>query len=169
MNHEMKAKLASLFRGKKGEYLVVLQFVLVFAFVFVPPWNPVLTLPFLGETHLFRWSVLLCCGLAALLLGGTGLAHIREYLTPLPYPVDHNRLVDRGAYGIVRHPLYSSQLLAGLGWTVFQLSFSHLLLLVTGFFFFDYKASKEEGWLVQRHPEYEKYARRVRKLIPWVY
>jgi len=156
-------------RGKRGEYLVALQFVLVFAFVFVPAWNPLLTPPLVGETHLFRWSVLLSCGLAALLLGGIGVVHIREYLTPLPYPVDHNRLVSRGAYGIVRHPLYSSQLLAGLGWTVFQLSVSHLLLLVAAFFFFDYKATTEEGWLVQRHPEYEEYARRVRKLVPWVY
>jgi protein-S-isoprenylcysteine O-methyltransferase Ste14 len=169
LNKSVRPKLALVLRGKKGEYLVVLQFVLVFAFVFVPPWNPLLTPPVMAETHLFRWLVVLSCGLAALLLGGIGVLHIREYLTPLPYPVDHNRLVDRGAYGIVRHPLYSSQLLAGLGWTLFQLSFPHLLLLITGFFFFDYKAAKEEGWLVQRHPEYEEYARRVRKLIPWVY
>ena len=33
----------------------------------------------------------------------------------------------------------------------------------------DYKAGKEEGWLSQRHPEYAYYAKRVRKLVPWVY
>jgi protein-S-isoprenylcysteine O-methyltransferase Ste14 len=169
MARDRTSELVALLRGARGEHLVVLQFVLFFAFIFVPAWNPVLTPALLTATHLFRWSVLVVCGLAALLLGGMGALHIREYLTPLPYPVDHNRLVVHGVYGIVRHPLYSSQLFAALGWTTFQLSLSHLLLLVVGFLFFDYKASKEEGWLTQRHPEYAGYRQRVRKLVPWVY
>jgi protein-S-isoprenylcysteine O-methyltransferase Ste14 len=69
----------------------------------------------------------------------------------------------------VRHPLYSSQLFAALGWTLYTLSLSHLLILVVGFLFFDYKAGKEEGWLTERHPAYPDYARRVKKLVPWVY
>jgi protein-S-isoprenylcysteine O-methyltransferase Ste14 len=83
--------------------------------------------------------------------------------------VDHSRLVSHGAYAVVRHPLYSSQLFAALGWTVLQLSLSHLALLVIGFVFFDHKAFKEEQWLEERHPEYADYARRVKKLIPWLY
>lgn len=105
----------------------------------------------------------------ALGLGGLGVLEIRRYLTPLPYPVDHNRLVTTGIYGLVRHPLYSSQLFAALGWTLFSLSVLHLVLLVLGFAFFDYKASREEAWLTERHPEYRTYTRRVRKLIPWIY
>ena len=83
--------------------------------------------------------------------------------------MDHSRLVTTGVYGLVRHPLYSSQLFAALGWTLFTLSLSHLGILVLGFLFFDYKASKEEGWLTVRHPEYTAYANRVRKFIPWIY
>jgi protein-S-isoprenylcysteine O-methyltransferase Ste14 len=52
---------------------------------------------------------------------------------------------------------------------VFQLSLSHLALLAVGFFFFDRKAAKEEQWLEERHPDYADYARKVKKLIPWVY
>lgn len=107
--------------------------------------------------------------MAALGFGVLGALQIRRYLTPLPYPVDHSRLVTSGVYGLVRHPLYSSQLFAALGWSLFTLSLSHLAILVLGFLFFDYKASKEELWLTERHPEYADYARRVRKLIPWIY
>jgi protein-S-isoprenylcysteine O-methyltransferase Ste14 len=159
----------SLLYGSRGEHLVVLQFVLFFAFVFMPAWNPLATPELLAETRGPRWVVLVLAAGVALVLGGLGVLHIRDYLTPLPYPVDHSRLVRHGAYALVRHPLYSSQLFAALGWTVFQLSLSHLALLAVGFFFFDHKASKEEHWLEERHPEYADYARKVKKLIPWVY
>ena len=86
-------------------------------------------------------------GGVALVFGGLGVFAIRAYLTPLPYPVAHNQLVRSGVYGLVRHPLYSSQLFAALGWTAFTLSLTHLALLVAGFAFFDHKASREEAWL----------------------
>lgn len=156
-------------KGSRGEYLVALQFLLLAAFILAPVW------PDLGETALFgdssplRWPVLALFWVTALALGGFGSHHIREFLTPLPYPVDHNRLVTTGVYGLVRHPLYSSQLFAAFGWAVFSLSLSHMVLFVVAFLFFNYKASKEEAWLTEKHPEYITYARKVKKFIPWIY
>lgn len=156
-------------KGSRGEYLVALQFLLLAAFILAPVW------PDLGETALFgdssplRWSVLALFWATALALGGFGSHRIREFLTPLPYPVDHNRLVTTGVYGLVRHPLYSSQLFAAFGWAVFALSLSHMVLFVVAFLFFNYKASKEEAWLTEKHPEYIGYARKVKKFVPWIY
>ncbi len=161
--------LPSFLQGKRGEYLVVIQFILFFGFILLPVWNPLATPSLLETLAPLRWGSIILFGLVALLFGGLGSLHIRAYLTPLPYPVDHNQLVQHGVYAWVRHPLYSSQLFAALGWTLYNLSLSHLVVLVAGFFFFDYKAAKEEGWLSERHPEYREYARRVKKLIPWVY
>ena len=155
--------------GRRGEYLVVLQFVFFFAFIFAPAWNPLATDDLLATLALPRWIALAGLGVIALLFGALGFFHIRDYLTPLPYPVDHSQLVRHGVYAWVRHPLYSSQLLAALGWTLFTLSLSHLLILVLGFFFFDYKARREEIWLTERHPEYADYQRQVRKFFPWIY
>lgn len=155
--------------GKRGEYLVLLQFVLMLAFILAPVWNPWADLRTLTTLAPWRWALALGGAGAALGLGGLGLLGIRTYLTPLPYPVAHNQLVRSGIYGVVRHPLYSSQLFAALGWTAFTLSLTHLALLAVGFAFFDYKASKEENWLTERHPDYPTYAQGVRKLIPWVY
>jgi len=148
---------------------VVVQFVLFFAFNLAPPWNPWATDDLLAALETPRLAALILGALAALGFGAFGVLHIRRYLTPLPYPVDHSRLVTTGVYALVRHPLYSSQLFAALGWTLYTLSLSHLGILVLGFLFFDYKANREEGWLTERHPEYAAYACRVRKFIPWIY
>jgi protein-S-isoprenylcysteine O-methyltransferase Ste14 len=155
--------------GRRGELLVVVQFVLFGVFVFAPVWNPWLSPGLLAATVWMRTGILAAAGLAALLLGLFGVRSLGPSLTPLPYPVDHNRLVTEGVYALVRHPLYSSQIFAALAWVSYTLSLSHLALLVAAFLFFDYKAGKEESWLTERHPEYPGYAARVRKLIPWVY
>jgi protein-S-isoprenylcysteine O-methyltransferase Ste14 len=155
--------------GPRGEWLVGIQILLAFAFVLAPPWNPWLTEGLLAVTETPRVAALVIGVLASLGLGLFGALRIRRYLTPLPYPVEHSQLVTTGVYALVRHPLYSSQLFAALGWTLFTLSLGHLALLVLGFLFFDYKASTEEAWLTERHPLYASYAARVSKLIPWIY
>jgi protein-S-isoprenylcysteine O-methyltransferase Ste14 len=156
--------------GQRGELLVAIQFVLMIGFALLPVWHPGLSNAEAdGILSWLRLPLAGLLGLAALLLAAFGSHHIREYLTPLPYPVDHSQLVQHGVYAIVRHPLYASLLSAGLAWTIYTLSLSHLLLWIIAFAFFDYKAGKEERWLTERHPEYADYARRVRKFVPLVY
>jgi len=167
MNNE-KNDGAGLLKGKKGGYLVVLQFLLVLFFILMPVWNPLL-ITAAESLQLLRMIMLLCCGMVALLLGALGSHNLRNYITPLPYPVAHNKLVTTGVYSLVRHPLYSSQLFLGFGWVCYTLSLSHLLLLITAFLFFSFKAGKEERWLTERHPEYKHYAGKVKKFIPWIY
>ncbi|WP_295447528.1 isoprenylcysteine carboxylmethyltransferase family protein [uncultured Thiodictyon sp.] len=160
---------APAWHGRRGEWLVVIQFALFLAFALAPRWNPWLTPDLLAETVAPRWAVLVVCALVALAFGGLGSRALGPYLTPLPYPVDHSQLVTSGVYAVVRHPLYSALLFAALGWVCYTLSLSHLALLLIGGLFFDYKAGKEERWLTERHPDYPGYAARARKFVPWVY
>lgn len=155
--------------GGRGELLVAIQFALMIGFAVLPVWHAGLPAALLDATATWRLLIALPLGLAAVALAGFGSHHLRDYLTPLPYPVDHSQLVQHGVYGLVRHPLYASLLVLGLAWAVYNLSLSHLLTLVPAFLFFDYKASKEEAWLSERHPEYLEYARRVRKFVPFIY
>jgi protein-S-isoprenylcysteine O-methyltransferase Ste14 len=155
--------------GRRGEMLVAIQFALMLIFAVTPAWHPGLSLDLFDALWPLRLLLAVPFALIALVLGAMGSHHIRDYLTPLPYPVDHSELVQHGVYALVRHPLYSSLLSAALAWTLYTLSLSHLLLLVVGFLFFDLKARKEEGWLSERHPEYLEYARRVSKFIPFIY
>jgi protein-S-isoprenylcysteine O-methyltransferase Ste14 len=155
--------------GARGELLVAIQFALMIGFALLPVWHPGLGADAMDASGGLRTWLAAPFALIALVFGAFGSVHIRDYLTPLPYPVDHSQLVQHGVYGIVRHPLYASLLFAGAAWTLYNASLSHLLALVVAFLFFDYKARKEEAWLTERHPEYVEYAQRVRKLIPFVY
>jgi len=155
--------------GKRGEHLVVFQFILFFTFIFLPVFPDLVDAGTFRKLAFFRWTILIATWVPAFFSGVLGLYHIKKYLTPLPYPVEHNQLVTTGIYAYVRHPLYSSQLFAAMGWSIFAVSCSHLFLTVAGFLFFSYKASLEEQWLTRRHPEYAEYARRVKRFIPWVY
>jgi protein-S-isoprenylcysteine O-methyltransferase Ste14 len=149
--------------------LVAIQFALMAIFVVMPVWRPGLSDGLVADLLVLRLILAVPFALIALVLGLMGSHHIRHYLTPLPYPVDHNQLIQHGVYAVVRHPLYTSLLSAALAWTLYALSLSHLLLLAVGFLFFDIKARKEEGWLTERHPEYREYAQRVAKFVPHVY
>ena len=153
----------------QGQYLVVLQFLLMAVFMVTPVYQCNLNQTLFENTATFRWSLLCISWAIALLLGGLGSYHIRTFLTPLPYPVEHNQLVTTGVYSLVRHPLYSSQLFAASGWTLFSMSLSHLLLTLLALLFFTFKASREERWLTERHSEYTAYARKVKKFIPWLF
>ncbi|MDP8305191.1 MAG: isoprenylcysteine carboxylmethyltransferase family protein [Candidatus Chlorobium antarcticum] len=155
--------------GKRGEYLVAIQFLLIFGFIALPvmPTIPNSLALFIPEP--LRWSVLILFSATAMIFGSLGSRHLKEVLTPLPYPVEHSRLITTGIYSLVRHPLYSSQLFLATGWAVFSLSLSHLLLTLFALAFFSFKASREEKWLTLRHPEYANYRKRVKKFIPWIY
>ncbi len=155
--------------GRRGELLVVIQFVLMIGFALLPAWHPGLGPDTMAATITLRTWLAVPFALVALVFGAFGSVHIRDYLTPLPYPVDHSQLVQHGVYAIVRHPLYASLLFAGAAWTLYNLSLSHLLALGVAFAFFNYKAAKEEAWLTERHPDYVDYAGRVKKFIPWMY
>lgn len=155
--------------GERGEYLVLLQGILIAGFILVPVYRPaewVIDAP--GVLYLC-WGSALALGVGASILLLKGLLDLGHSLTPLPYPRDDGHLVQTGVYSFVRHPLYSGLIFAAVAWTVFQFSLSHLSAAAILFTFFDAKARREETWLTEKYPEYSDYQQRVKKLIPGVY
>jgi protein-S-isoprenylcysteine O-methyltransferase Ste14 len=111
---------------------------------------------------------------AALLLGGLTLAlwggrSLRTALTPFPRPLADAPLVDGGAYGVVRHPIYGGIVLGAAGWALLTAAPAGFAGAAALLVLFDLKSRREEAWLVELHPSYEGYRQRVRKLIPWIY
>ena len=104
-----------------------------------------------------------------ILLGLAGLATLGSALTPFPRPLARARLRQTGVYGLVRHPIYGSVILAGIGWSMSWLSLPGLAFCVVAAFFFDRKSRFEESLLREQYAEYAAYAARVRKLVPWIY
>jgi len=155
--------------NSRGEYLVLLQGALLGGFAILPVYQ----LPGfkIQSTQLIylTWIVAIILGLGALILIIKGLIDLGKNLTPLPYPIENGELIQTGIYSIVRHPLYSGLILASLGWTIFQMSISHLIASAVLLVFFDIKANREETWLIEKYPDYSEYRQRVKKLIPGIY
>lgn len=111
------------------------------------------------------WGLLV----AGAVFGIGGAWSLGRSRTIFPRPVPDARLVRSGVYGLVRHPLYTSLTLLAAGWSLVWASWPAGVAAVLQTLFLDRKARYEEKWLRQRFPEYADYAKRVRRLLPWVY
>ena len=149
--------------GPRGEGWVVAQLVLLTLVAF----SGVLS------GSLFGGGIGSLAGLGLMMAGaallGRGLMDLGYNLTPLPYPRDDSELVETGVYALTRHPLYGGLVLTSFGWGLVTASLLTLALALVVAVFFDLKSRREEIWLRQRYPDYEAYAARTRRLVPWVY
>lgn len=101
--------------------------------------------------------------------GVSGVWVLGRNRTIFPRPHPDSRLIRHGVYQVVRHPLYTSVICLALGWGVYWASFVTLLTAAGLALLLEAKARHEERWLRQQFPEYDDYARSVKRLIPWVY
>jgi len=80
-----------------------------------------------------------------------------------------HKLVERGPYRFMRHPIYTGHLLMGLGTAIgsgLLVAFAGLALFVVGFWI---KLNQEERLLARAFPdEYPAYKARVKALIPYM-
>ena len=97
-----------------------------------------------------------------------GVRSLGRSLTPATEPLADSELVDRGAYLLVRHPIYLGVILClwSFAWWLTSPRVG-LLAAAISYLYFDRKAAVEERRMVARFPGYESYRRRVPKLIPW--
>jgi protein-S-isoprenylcysteine O-methyltransferase Ste14 len=144
----------------RGTIWVVSQSVLMLAVVL------------LGVIYQGEWSRswMIAAGAALFLVGGVigiaGVAVLGRNRTPFPEPREGSQLVQHGVYARMRHPLYTSVVLASLGWVLIWQSVpaaGAALVLVP---FFVAKSRHEERWLRARFPGYADYARRVPAFLP---
>jgi protein-S-isoprenylcysteine O-methyltransferase Ste14 len=99
-------------------------------------------------------------------VGIAGVVALGRNRTPFPKPREGSELVQRGVYAQVRHPLYTSVMLASLGWALVWQSGSAFVAAVFLIPFFHAKARREEQWLRKQFPEYLDYKRRVPRFLP---
>jgi len=152
-------------REDRGEAWVAAQVALLLLFVAAPRWEG----PWPAEYRKLGRRVGASIALAGAALMVPGLRQLGRHLTALPKPGPDAVLVQDGAYGIVRHPLYSGATLVLLGGGLATARLSRVGLALGALAFFDAKARREERWLVEKFPEYGAYRLHVRKLIPLLY
>lgn len=112
-------------------------------------------------------------GIALLVLGlGFGIwarVHIgRNWGTPMTQKYEPE-LVTSGPYRLVRHPIYSGILVAGVG-TAVALSWMWLTAVALAAIYFTYSAIVEERYMAEQFPDtYPPYKRSTKMLVPFVF
>jgi protein-S-isoprenylcysteine O-methyltransferase Ste14 len=92
----------------------------------------------------------------------------RNWGTPMSQK-DEPELVTSGPYHLVRHPIYSGILLAGVG-TAVALSWLWLIAVVLAGVYFIYSAKVEERNMATQFPEaYPAYRRSTKMFIPFIF
>jgi len=82
---------------------------------------------------------------------------------------DDPELVTSGPYRLVRHPIYSGVLGAGVG-TAVALSWAWLIAVALAGVYFIYSATVEERNLTERFPDtYRAYRRSTKMLVPFIF
>lgn len=124
---------------------------------------------FIAPTPFVEWAGL------ALTAAGIGIAVFaraflgRNWSGTVTVKADH-RLVRRGPYAVVRHPIYSGLTLALLGTALFYARVGALLGVALAVFGWRLKSYTEEAFMEREFgAEYAEYKRRVRALIPMVW
>lgn len=151
--------------GARGGGWVALQFGLIAAILVLGVAGP-------GWPDSARWWLK---GAGALIaIGGGAIVTsaaraLGSSLTAFPRPPEAGELVDRGPYGVVRHPIYTGVILFLAG---IALALSWWALVATALLavLFALKSRVEERLLDERYPTYAAYRKRVRyRLVPFVY
>ena len=154
--------------GPRGEGWVAIQFIIFAAIALAG-----LALP--GKWHGTEATLAALVGWALVGAGGVlalaGIAGLRggDALTAVPHPRDEAQLVERGAYRLVRHPIYGGLVIAAAGWALARGSLAALVGAVALLVFFDLKRRREEAWLDERFADYPAYRTRTRRFIPWLW
>lgn len=144
----------------RGGWWVVAQFILMLAVIILAVMYP-------GD-----WTRLpvIAVGAGLFALGGyfgvAGVLVLGRNRTPFPQPRTGSELIQRGIYARVRHPLYTSIMLASFGWALIWQSVAAFCASLVLIPFFHAKARREEEFLRQTFPDYADYARRVPRFLP---
>ena len=92
----------------------------------------------------------------------------RNWGTPMTQK-DDPELVTSGPYRLVRHPIYSGILIAGVG-TAVALSWQWLTAVVLAGVYFVYSATVEERYLTEQLPDaYPVYKHSTKMLVPFIF
>jgi protein-S-isoprenylcysteine O-methyltransferase Ste14 len=94
-----------------------------------------------------------------------GLRQVKVF----PEVACQGKLIVLGPYRWVRHPMYTSVLLATLAWTLGNLLPYRVILWVGLLMTLLIKLQYEERLLIERFPEYEAYRRKTKRLLPFVW
>lgn len=107
-------------------------------------------------------DVCLACGMVWALYS---LTYLRNRFSIVP---EARGLITSGPYAFVRHPIYLGEIVAGFGLIIPTIPSAHILVFLVFVGAQIARTYFEERILRATYPTYEAYARRTRRLIPFI-
>ncbi|MGZ4936058.1 MAG: methyltransferase family protein [Halobacteriota archaeon] len=152
------------YEDKSSRLLLSLTMLLAFVLAFLFASSGVASLP--------SWAFYLGIGLtiAGIVLRQWSIAVLGRYFSRSVGIQEGQAVIDRGPYRLIRHPAYTGLLLATVGLGFVLQSWGAVLVLIALFGVgFGYRIHVEEGFLTSKlGDEYVAYAKRTKRLIPYV-
>lgn len=102
-------------------------------------------------------------------LGIWSMLVMGRHLRIMPEPAAEAKLLQRGPYRLIRHPMYSAVALAAAGWLLCDFSWPRLACWLVLLPVLVIKATREERLLGVKFPDYATYRASSRRFIPWVW
>ena len=156
--------------GPRGEGWLLLQVVFMVA-IPVAAWQ--VSLAPIDESPEIRLGRqvggLILIGALALIFGSSAFLRGRNAFSALPRPIETGSLVEAGPYRLIRHPIYSGLILAGIAIALIRVSPLVAMLTLALAVVLDLKRRREEAWLTERYPGYGAYRERTKALVPFLY
>ena len=152
------------FEDKGSRPLIALSMILALVIAFLFAASGIASLP--------SWSFYVGTGLmiAGIVLRQWSIAVLGRYFSPTIGIQEGQAVVDRGPYRLVRHPSYTGLLIIYIGLGFVIQSWGAVLVLIAYFAAaFGYRIHVEEAVLTSKlGDEYVAYAKRTKRLIPYV-
>jgi len=139
--------------------LVFLQFFIIslhfFQWEFIPQKQIIQVSPF---SYLMGYLIIII----ALIILLIAIKDLGRNLSPFPRPVNNSKLVTRGIYRFMRHPMYYSLIFISLGVFIKKLSIYYLFLLISLGLIIKFKIALEEQYLKNKFKNYLLYKNEVK-------
>lgn len=139
--------------------LVLLQMLLLLALLILPHGS-------FWPVNAFVAATALVLGIVGIIVVVQGAISLGPALTASPIPREQAPLSTQGIYAVVRNPIYTGFMTAGLGLVLYGASLLHVLAWFALVWVLAGKARFEERMLMAEHPDYPDYAARVGRFVP---
>tara|TARA_B100000963_G_scaffold298796_1_gene270623 strand:- start:156 stop:629 length:474 start_codon:yes stop_codon:yes gene_type:complete len=144
---------------KKDSLLVISQFIIILLhFIKVNLFNIKLIQ---GEFLIFNYisNFLIILALIFIILS---IKDLGKSLSPMPRPKENSKLITRGIYRIIRHPMYYSLIIISYCLFIKSLSIYNFMLSILLTFIISNKIKTEEEYLTIKFNEYASYKKDVK-------
>ena len=156
----MKFKIKTKLKSSKREFLLVTsQFIIILLhFIKVNLFNIKLIQ---GEFLIFNYisNFLIILALIFIILS---IKDLGKSLSPMPRPKENSKLITRGIYRIIRHPMYYSLIIISYCLFIKSLSIYNFMLSILLTFIISNKIKTEEEYLTIKFNEYASYKKDVK-------